>query len=76
LFIVIIEEEDACCTNGFSIPQSVDNIDIWLQEAIIARIDKSQLNNSTVKGQAIGGIVNETLQRYREAHGIEEGRVL
>jgi hypothetical protein len=52
----------------------VDNIDARLQEAITVRIEKNQLNNSTVKGQAVGDIVNETLERYREAYGIEEGK--
>jgi hypothetical protein len=52
----------------------VDNIDALLQEAIGVRVEKSQLNNSTVKGQAVGDIVNETLERYREAYGIEEGK--
>lgn len=51
----------------------VDRIDALLQEAITVRVEKNQLNNSTVKGQAIGDIVNETLERYREAYGIEEG---
>jgi hypothetical protein len=52
----------------------VDRIDALLQEAITVRVEKNQLNNSTVKGQAIGDIVNETLERYREAYGIEEGK--
>jgi hypothetical protein len=52
----------------------INNIDARLQEAITVRIEKNQLNNSTVKGQAVGDIVNETLERYREAYGIEEGK--
>jgi hypothetical protein len=40
----------------------VDRIDALLQEAITVRVEKNQLNNSTVKGQAIGDIVNETLE--------------
>jgi len=57
-----------------AIKGKVDRIDAFLQEAISVRVEKSQLNNSTVKGQAVGDIVNETLERYREAYGIEEGK--
>jgi hypothetical protein len=39
----------------------VDRIDALLQEAITVRVGKNQLNNSTIKGQAIGDIVNEAL---------------
>jgi hypothetical protein len=57
-----------------AIKGKVDSIDALLQEAISVRVEKSQLNNSTVKGQAVADIVNETLERYREAYGIEEGK--
>jgi hypothetical protein len=52
----------------------IDRIDALLQEAITVRVEKNQLNNSTVKGQAVANIVDEALERYREAYGIEEGK--
>jgi len=52
----------------------VDTIDSLLQEAITVRVEKNQLTNSTVKGQAVADIVDEALERYREAYGIEEGK--
>jgi hypothetical protein len=51
----------------------IDNIDALSQEAITVRVEKNQLSNSTVKGQAVSDIVDEALERYREAYGIEEG---
>ena len=38
------------------------------------RVEKDQLSNSTVKGQAVSDIVDGALERYREAYGIEEGK--
>jgi hypothetical protein len=52
----------------------VDRIDALLQEAITVRVEKNQLSNSTVKGQAVNDIIDEALERYREAYGIEEGK--
>jgi hypothetical protein len=52
----------------------IDNIDALLQEAITVRVEKNQLSNSTVKGQAVSDIIDEVLERYREAYGIEEGK--
>jgi hypothetical protein len=52
----------------------VDRIDALLQEAITVRVEKNQLSNSTVKGQAVSDIIDEALERYREAYGIEEGQ--
>jgi hypothetical protein len=52
----------------------VDNFNALLQEAVTVRIEKNQLNNSTVKGQALANIADEALERYREAYGIEEGK--
>jgi hypothetical protein len=52
----------------------LDTINALLQEAITARVEENQLTNSTVKGQAISDIVDEVLERYREAYGIEEGK--
>jgi hypothetical protein len=51
----------------------VDKIDSLLQEAITVRVEKNQLTNSTVKGQAVADIVDEALERYREAYGIGGG---
>jgi hypothetical protein len=52
----------------------IDNIDALLQEAITVRVEKNQLSNSTVKGQAVSDIIDEAIERYREAYGIEEGK--
>jgi hypothetical protein len=52
----------------------INNINALLQEAITVRVEKNQLTNSTVKGQAIANIADEALERYREAYGIEEGK--
>ena len=52
----------------------INNIDALLQEAITVRVEKNQLSNSTVKGQAVSDIIDEALERYREAYGIEEGK--
>ena len=52
----------------------IKNIDALLEEAITVRVEKNQLSNSTVKGQAVSDIIDETLERYREAYGIEEGK--
>src|SRR5918911_3222880 len=52
----------------------INNIDALLQEAITVCIEKNQLTNSTVKGQAVSDIADEALERYREAYGIEEGK--
>jgi hypothetical protein len=52
----------------------ISNINALLQEAITVRVEKNQLTNSTVKGQAISDIADEALERYREAYGIEEGK--
>ena len=52
----------------------INNINAFLQEAITVRVEKNQLTNSTVKGQAVADIADEALERYREAYGIEEGK--
>jgi hypothetical protein len=52
----------------------IKNIDALLEEAITVRVEKNQLSNSTVKGQAVSDIIDEALERYREAYGIEEGK--
>src|SRR5919199_5623074 len=40
----------------------IDNIDALLQEAITVRVEKNQLSNSTVKGQAVSDIIDEALE--------------
>src|SRR5918911_68370 len=52
----------------------ISNVNALLQEAITVRVEKNQLTNSTVKGQAVSDIADEALERYREAYGIEEGK--
>jgi hypothetical protein len=54
------------------IKDKVSNIGDILQEAITVRIEKDQLKNSTVKAEATSNIVNETLEHYGGAYGIEE----
>ena len=54
------------------IKDKVSNIGDILQEAITVRIEKDQLNNSTVKAEATSNIVNETLEHYGGAYGIKE----
>src|SRR5919202_791535 len=49
----------------------INNINALLAEAITVRVEKNQLTNSTVKGQAVSDIADEALERYREAYGIE-----
>jgi len=57
-----------------AIKGKISNINALLQEAITVRVEKDQLSNSTVKGQAVSDIADEALERYREAYGIEEGK--
>src|SRR5919202_4526820 len=52
----------------------INNINALLAEATTVRVEKNQLTNSTVKGQAVADILDEALERYREAYGIEEGK--
>jgi hypothetical protein len=54
------------------IKDKVSNIGDILQEAITVRVEKDQLKNSTVKAEATSNIVNETLEHYGGAYGIEE----
>jgi hypothetical protein len=57
-----------------AIKGKISNINALLQEAITVRVEKNQLSNSTVKGQAVSDIADEALERYRGAYGIEEGK--
>jgi hypothetical protein len=57
-----------------TIKGKISNINALLQEAITVRVEKDQLSNTTVKGQAVSDIADGALERYREAYGIEEGK--
>jgi hypothetical protein len=57
-----------------AIKGKISNINALLQEAITVRVEKNQLSNSTVKGQAVSDIADEALERYRGSYGIEEGK--
>jgi uncharacterized protein YoxC len=54
------------------ISDKVSNTNDTLQEAVSVRIEKDQLNNSTVNALAINDILGEILEHYRAAYGIEE----
>lgn len=55
-----------------NITDQVNNLNDTLAEAISARIEPDQLNNSTVKALALNDILGEILEHYGEAQGIEE----
>ena len=55
-----------------AINEEVTNINGTLQDAIAARIESDQLNNSTVSALAINDILGEVLEAYGAAYGIEE----
>ena len=54
------------------IRNNISNINDTLQEAVSVRIEKDQLNNSTVNALAINDILGEVLKSYGAAYGIEE----
>jgi polyhydroxyalkanoate synthesis regulator phasin len=54
------------------IRNNISNINDTLQEAVSVRIEKDQLNNSTVNALAINDILGEVLEGYGAAYGIEE----
>jgi hypothetical protein len=54
------------------INDKVSNINATLQDAIAVRIEKNQLNNSTVNALAINDILGEVLEHYGAAYGISE----
>jgi F0F1-type ATP synthase membrane subunit b/b' len=54
------------------IRNNISNINDTLQEAVSVRIEKDQLNNSTVNALAINDILGEVLESYGAAYGIEE----
>jgi hypothetical protein len=55
-----------------AIRNNISNINDTLQEAISVRIEKDQLNNSTVNALAINDILGEVIEHYGAAYGIEE----
>jgi hypothetical protein len=54
------------------IKDKVGNINATLQDVIAVRIEKDQLNNSTVNALAINNVLGEVLEHYGAAYGIEE----
>jgi hypothetical protein len=54
------------------IKEKVGNINATLQDVIAVRIEKDQLNNSTVSALAINDILGEVLEHYGAAYGISE----
>jgi hypothetical protein len=54
------------------IKDKVGNINATLQDVIAVRIEKDQLNNSTVNALAINDILGEVLEHYGAAYGIAE----
>ena len=54
-----------------NISDQVNNLNDTLEEAISARIEPDQLDNSTVKALALNDILGEILEHYGEAQGIE-----
>ena len=54
------------------IRNNISNINDTLQEAVSVRIEKDQLNNSTVNALAINDILGEVLEHYGAGYGIEE----
>ena len=54
------------------IKEKVGNINATLQDVIAVRIEKDQLNNSTVNALAINDILGEVLEHYGAAYGIAE----
>ena len=54
------------------IKEKVGNINATLQDVVAVRIEKDQLNNSTVNALAINDILGEVLEHYAVAYGIAE----
>jgi hypothetical protein len=66
--------QNAVKSNPARIPADVkakiDNLNATLQEAITVRVPKDHVSNSTINGEAIKDLVNETLRQYGYAFGI------
>jgi hypothetical protein len=56
------------------VKEKVDNIDGLLQEALSARVGADQMKNATVHILAINNLLNEIIEHYGGAFGIEEGK--
>jgi hypothetical protein len=54
------------------IDQLVTNVDDLLGETVTVRIESAQLTNSTVQGLMMANLVDEILENYNSAFGIEE----
>jgi hypothetical protein len=54
------------------IDEQVSNIDDLLDETLSVRIQSVQLTNSTVQGTMLADLVDEILESYNGAYGIEE----
>jgi len=52
--------------------EQVTNINSLLDETVTVRIEKTQLTNSTVQGTMLADFVDETLESYNGAYGVEE----
>ena len=52
--------------------EQVANINSLLDETVTIRIEKTQLTNSTVQGTMLADFVDETLESYNGAYGVEE----
>jgi hypothetical protein len=62
-------------TGGYSpgdIDSKIDNINNLLDETVTVRIERAQLSNSTVLALQLANMVDETLEHYNGAYGIEE----
>jgi hypothetical protein len=57
-------------TSGVS--EQVSSINDLLDEAVTVRIENAQLTNSTVQGTMLADLVDEILESYNGAYGIEE----
>ena len=54
------------------IDRLVTNVDDLLGETVSVRIERTQLTNSTVQGLMMAELVDEILENYNSAYGIEE----
>ena len=52
--------------------EQVTNINSLLDETVTIRIEKTELTNSTVQGTMLADFVDETLESYNGAYGVEE----
>ncbi|MEO9295001.1 MAG: hypothetical protein ABI347_05320 [Nitrososphaera sp.] len=69
-----LESLDAAIDSGADasqVNQNVKSLSDLLDEAVTVRIEKVQLDNSTVKAVVVSNLVNEALEHYGEAIGFE-----